>query len=133
MTHRKTKRATSRAGFSFVELLVVMVIIGVMSGLAVPRIRDMKRRAFVTTLVTDLRNLAATQELYWADTHSYTSDVAALRFTHSDLVTLTIVQATADGWSATATHRDIAITCAVFYGSATPVVPAVQAAAIGCR
>ncbi len=132
MTHFKNKHSVSRAGFSFVELLVVMVVIGVMSGLAVPRIRDMKRRAFVATLVTDLRNLAATQEQYWADALSYTSDFSTLRYTHSEQVTVTIVQATANGWSATATHHDVAITCAVFYGSATPVAPAFQLATIEC-
>ncbi len=132
MAHPSVHSPRSRAGFSFVELLVVMVIIGVMSGLAVPRIREMKRRALVTTLVTDLRNLAATQEQYWADALAYTSDVAVLKYAHSEHVTVTIVHASANGWSATATHRDIPITCAVFHGNAAPVAPAVQPAAIGC-
>lgn len=122
----------ARAGFSFVELLVVLALIGILAGIAVPKIRELKRRSYVSMLMTDLRNLANLQEQYWTDRFDYANSLSALRYSHSELVTVTIVEATDHGWSATAQHRDIAITCAVFYGNAEPLAPASESAIIRC-
>lgn len=126
------KRLHSRRAFSFAELLVVMIIIGILSGLAVPRIRDMKRKSYLTTLITDLRNLAGTQEQHWTSEFEYSSDFSILKYHHSAMTTVTVIEATEHGWSAVATHMDLPISCAVFFGNAAAVAPAVDSGAITC-
>jgi hypothetical protein len=58
-------------------------------------------------LRSDLRNLASQQEIYFSDVGVYTADPAALAFTHSDGVRLTIV-AGPGGWSAWGRHDAMA-------------------------
>jgi prepilin-type N-terminal cleavage/methylation domain-containing protein len=126
------KRLRSRRAFSFAELLVVMIIIGILSGLAVPRIRDMKRKSYLTTLITDLRNLAGTQEQHWTSEFEYSNDFGVLKYHHSDMVTVTVMEATEHGWSAIAVHMDLPISCAVFFGNAAALPPATESGAITC-
>src|SRR4029078_4705790 len=42
---RLTYRRRARRGFSLIELMTVMAVIGLLAALSVPRYRDMKRRA----------------------------------------------------------------------------------------
>lgn len=122
-----------RRGFSLIELAFVLLILGLLTLIAVPRIRGMKRRAYLTSLTTDLRNLSMTEELYWNDANSYSADLSALKFTSSPDVVIDIPIATTSGWSAQATHAPSGLTCAVFYGSASPLAPAESTGVIECR
>jgi prepilin-type N-terminal cleavage/methylation domain-containing protein len=45
---RRTRRA-----FTFVELLVVVSVIGIVAAIAIPKLRDLKRRALATQIVGD--------------------------------------------------------------------------------
>ena len=110
-----------------------MVIIAILAGLAVPKYREWKHRYYKTTMITDLRNLAITQESYWHDQDTYASDLATLQFTSSPGVTITIVTSDAGGWSATATHANDASTCSIFYGTAPPLAPAVDRSVAECN
>ncbi len=121
-----------RHGFSFAELLVVLALIGVLAGIAVPKIRELKRKSYVATLVTELRNLSNLQELHWTETFAYANAIGTVGYGPSERVTVTIVEASDYGWSATARHKEIAIACAVFYGTAEPLAPATSAGVIGC-
>lgn len=121
-----------RSGFSLIELFVVLVIISILVGLAIPRMHGFKHQFYLTTMISDLRNLAATEEGYWSTGDSYSSDLSALRFNVTPGVWVTFVQADATGWSATATHDDDTSHCAIYYGSAPPIAPASVKNYIGC-
>ncbi|MFN2399612.1 MAG: type IV pilin protein [Gemmatimonadaceae bacterium] len=69
-----------RPGFSLIEIFVVVLVIGIMTGIAIPKIRNMKRRAYIGTMVTDLRNLAMDQESWWSITDAYTTNLSLLEF-----------------------------------------------------
>ena len=57
-TDEEGLRSTPRdAGFSLVELVVVVVIIGVLAGVAIPRTQTAVTRARATALVNDLRTV----------------------------------------------------------------------------
>lgn len=121
-----------RSGFSLIELFVVLVVIGILVGLAIPRMHGFKHQFYITTMISDLRNLAATEEGYWSSLDSYTSDMNALRFNVTPGVWITFVQADSTGWSASATHEDDTSHCAIYYGNAPPLPPATVKNFIGC-
>jgi type IV pilus assembly protein PilA len=56
-------------GFSLVELLVVVIIIGILAAIAVPVLLNQRQSAFRTSLRSDLRNAAGAVESAAADRH----------------------------------------------------------------
>ncbi|HYC54534.1 MAG TPA: type II secretion system protein [Candidatus Binatia bacterium] len=98
-------RCPRDAGFSLLELLVVVAILGILVAAALPRFSEFRAAAYDTRSQQDLRNLAAAQELYRATNAKYSSDASALGgFTVSEGVELTIQSADETTWSASATH-----------------------------
>ena len=126
--------ARSKHGFTLIELLIVVVIIGILASIAIPKFANTKGRAFITTMKSDLRNLATAEESYYYSNNVYTTDLVAAGFTGTTGVTITIPEATAAGWSAVATHPQAPVTnCAVFYGAASPVGSATKEALVDCN
>jgi prepilin-type N-terminal cleavage/methylation domain-containing protein len=122
-----------KSGFTIIELLIVLIVIGVLTAIAVPSFQQAKGRARAAALRADLRNLATAQEEYLGDHHVYATTLGALPYTSSSGVTVTIVQATGSGWSATTTHPlSYPLICALYHGTAAPVAPAVQEGVITC-
>ena len=124
-----------RAGFTLIELLIVVVIIGILASIAIPKFGSTKERAYLAKMKGDLRNLATAQESYLGDNQVYYGGGipnVALTFNPSSGVTLTMVEATAGGWSATATYTGTTKTCAMFYGSAAALAPATAEGLIAC-
>ena len=121
-------------GFTLIELLIVVVIIGILAAIAIPKFTDTKGKAYATSLKTDLRNLASSQEDYFYYHETYTTGIGGLNFAPSQGVVLTVTEATANGWSATATHPSAApLTCAVYYGTSAPVAPAITEGQVRCQ
>lgn len=123
----------SRPGFSLFELFTVLVIIGILAALAIPRIQNSKHRFYVATMIEDLRNLAVTEESYWSAVDTYTNDMAALKFQHTAGVSIVFVEATTTGWSATASIVNDTSICSVYYGTAAVLPPATTKSIIGCQ
>ena len=120
VSERRAPGLPDRRGFTLVELLVVLVVIGILAAIAVPQFTRVRERAYYATLQADIRNLAAQQELYYATNYSYTSTVSDLGFVTSQGATVSVT-ASASGWSATAKHDALGSDegCAVYFGSAT--------------
>jgi type IV pilus assembly protein PilA len=126
-----------RRGFTLIELRIVVVIIGILAAIAVPKFTNTKAKAVVTSMRSDLRNLATVQETYWTDNNIYYGGVipnlATFKFQPTIGVVVTVVSATAAGWSAQATAPGLSPqTCVIFYGAAPPIPPATVDAAVAC-
>jgi prepilin-type N-terminal cleavage/methylation domain-containing protein len=121
-----------RNGFTLVEILIVVVIVGILAGIAMIRWHDKKVDAFVASMKSDLYNLAVAQEAYYGENQTYASDLSQLGFRASTNVVVT-VNGTQLGWAGTASHPAAdGRTCALFYGNIAPEAPAVAAGIIKC-
>ena len=68
--HTQLRRA-AQAGFTLIELMVVLVIIGVLAALIVPNVLDRADDARVTAARTDVNNLMQALKLYRLDNQRY--------------------------------------------------------------
>ncbi len=126
----------SNRGLALIELMMVIVIIGLLSAISIPRFQGARRRALVATMRTDLRALGLHQASYFHDNSTYTDDIAVLAargFNLSPDVTAVVNEATLLGWSATASHDQVATECYIFVGNAAPVGTAVNEGAVDCN
>jgi len=109
-----------RKGFTLIELLIVVVIIGILAAIAIPKFSSTREKAFRSTMMTDLRNLAGLQEIYHSNNQTYSTSATDLDFTYTDGVTMSFNEATGTGWAATAAHAGIpGQNCGVYHGDAT--------------
>ena len=121
-------------GFSLIELLIVVVIIGILAAIAIPKFGATKDKAYIAAMKSDLRNLVTAEESYFADNVTYTTTLATTVFNPSAGVTVTVGAASGTGWNATAKHQALASTvCAIFAGSGPAVAPAVNAGEVKCQ
>ena len=110
-------RTNSPRGFTLIELLIVVVIIGILAAIAIPKFSTTKEKAYVASMKSDLRNMATSQEAYFADWQVYTTSLANQNFTPSQSVTVNITDAKGTGWAANTSHPATAITCRVGFGA----------------
>ena len=68
--HTRLQRA-AQAGFTLIELMVVLVIIGVLAALIVPNVLDRAEDARATAARTDVNNLMQALKLYKLDNQRY--------------------------------------------------------------
>ncbi len=124
----------SRQGFTLIELIIVVVVIGILAALAIPKFQSTKGKAYAASLKSDLKNVASMQEDYFYYNETYASTVGALSFSSTNGVTISIAEADGRGWSATSTHpAAFPLTCAVFYGQAAPVGGATAEGIVHCQ
>lgn len=78
------------------------------------------QRAYEAAMKSDLRNLVTAEEAYFADNLAYTAKLEDLGFTASSGVSIHDLAVAADGngWSATATHSEVSVSCSIYVGSA---------------
>ena len=128
----------NRKGFTMIELLIVVVIIGILAAIAIPKFANTKEKAYIASMKSDLKNLSTAEEAYFADSLSYIGGTASnvggtvtpLKvgtkpiFTPSAGVTVTITATNSgtagSGWSAIAKHTATAQTCGIFIAPGTP-------------
>jgi prepilin-type N-terminal cleavage/methylation domain-containing protein len=118
---------TDNRGFTLIELLIVVVIMGILASIVITKFGNGKERAMVSAMRSDLHNLITAEESYFTNGLSYYNGPVpdpAFPYNVSENVTITLVNVTASGWGATASHAGSTRTCAVFVGTGGPVAPA---------
>src|SRR6476619_2149099 len=71
-------RRSRQSGFTLLELLVVMTIIGILAAIVVPALRDSPQRAREATLKEDLFTMRSVIDQYHGDKGYYPPDLATL-------------------------------------------------------
>ncbi len=96
-------------GFTFVEMLVVVTIIGILATLALPRLGAMRSRSQLAAVKSDVRNIESAEEAYFADHGVYGTDTDlsianAYNISNGNSITVT---ATDNGYTVHATNSSI--------------------------
>jgi type IV pilus assembly protein PilA len=90
-----TKMMKKNEGFTLIELMIVIAIIGILAAIAIPQFSAYRQRSYNSAAQADLRNAATAQEAYFVDNQTYTNSTGFLISTTyglfmSENVTLTI-------------------------------------------
>lgn len=77
MSKRLLRRAS--AGFTLIEIMVVVVILGILAAIVVPRIMERPGQARIVKAKQDIRALGSALELYRLDNYHYPSTQQGLQ------------------------------------------------------
>ncbi len=96
-------------GFTLIELMIVIAIIGILAAIAIPQFSAYRIRSFNAAAKADLRNAATAQEAYFVDNQMYSGATATITgatfgFYSSQNVTTTVVGTTTNGYTMTSSH-----------------------------
>jgi len=96
-------------GFTLIELMIVIAIIGILAAIAIPQFSAYRTRGYNASSEADLRNLATAEEAYYTDKLSYDASLTTLAtggfgFSQSANVTLTTTGDTTS-YTITSTHQ----------------------------
>ncbi len=70
---RNFLKRKSNKGFTLIELMIVIAIIGILAAIAIPQFAAYRVRAFNAAAQSDLRNFKTAMEADYADNQQYQS------------------------------------------------------------
>ncbi len=71
------QKKNKQAGYTLIELLTVVTIIGILASIAIPNYKGYRDKAKMVTVNTTLRQIRLAQEVYWTDHKMYFPDPSA--------------------------------------------------------
>jgi type IV pilus assembly protein PilA len=71
-------RLQRKEGFTLIELMIVIAIIGILAAIAIPQFSAYRTRSYNSAAQSDLRNMATAEEAYYVDQSKYTGDETKL-------------------------------------------------------
>ena len=95
-------------GFTLIELMIVIAIIGILAAIAIPQFSAYRKRSYNSSAQSDVRNIATAQEAYYVDNSTYTGTESAVTgatygYMQSGNVTFT-VDGNSDNYTISAYH-----------------------------
>ena len=64
-------RNSNRKGFTLVELLIIVVLLGILATIAFTHFESNKQKGYNTAAISDLKNAKISLEAYFSENHYY--------------------------------------------------------------
>ncbi len=94
-------------GFTLIELMIVIAIIGILAAIAIPQFASYRMRAYNSAAQADLRNAMTEQEAYYMDNDTYTPTICNLtNLNNSDGVSVAASAGTISTYTMTSSHSN---------------------------
>ncbi|NIW35154.1 MAG: hypothetical protein GWN32_00815 [Gemmatimonadetes bacterium] len=103
-------------GFTFFELLALLGLLAALVIIAWGKFNASYEESVRTTLISDLRNLATAQEIYYRNNLTYASELHLLEIEPGATSQIEIGSADSSGWSAWNTLGSALTRCEVYEG-----------------
>ncbi len=75
----KSLRRKKEGGFTLVELMIVIAIIGILAAIAIPQFAAYRERGFISSMQADVSAVRTAEEAYFADTNNNTYTTVSYR------------------------------------------------------
>ena len=69
----KIRKKLNKKGFTLIELMIVIAIIGILAAIAIPQFAAYRTKSYNSAAQSDLRNVLTVLEAYYADYQVYPS------------------------------------------------------------